>query len=199
MNRYFEDSKGHAKSFSVSWAKKKRLGPNGLSDFLNRPMGLRFNNMPSERLKIRVRWFRWSHVSWCRYAIRMHFFKFWAFKKAIWTKSRKWNLSRRMALRSHNLSSGRLKNRLWWIRWSDVSSFRKAIRPHFLHPVFRLKRLGWSHLSNVLSRLMALRNHNLSSDVLKNDFGEVDEAMSQGVERLYELIFCIPKIQKSDF
>jgi hypothetical protein len=34
-------------------------------------------------------------------------------------------------------------------------------------------------------------------DVLKNDFGEVDEAMIQGVERPYELIFCILSIVKS--
>jgi hypothetical protein len=28
-------------------------------------------------------------------------------------------------------------------------------------------------------------------DVLKNDFGEVDEAMFQGIERACEFIFCI--------
>jgi hypothetical protein len=36
-------------------------------------------------------------------------------------------------------------------------------------------------------------------DLLKNDFGEVDEAMFQGVERQYILIFCILSIEKSDF
>jgi hypothetical protein len=35
-------------------------------------------------------------------------------------------------------------------------------------------------------------------DVLKNDFGEVEEAMIQGVERPYENIFCILGIEKSD-
>jgi hypothetical protein len=35
-------------------------------------------------------------------------------------------------------------------------------------------------------------------DVLKNDFGEVDEAKFQGVERPYDLIFCILGIEKSD-
>jgi hypothetical protein len=33
---------------------------------------------------------------------------------------------------------------------------------------------------------------------LKNEFGEFDEAMSQGVERLCELIFCILGIEKSE-
>jgi hypothetical protein len=35
-------------------------------------------------------------------------------------------------------------------------------------------------------------------DVLKNDFGEVDEAMYGGVERPYKLIFCILGIEESD-
>jgi hypothetical protein len=35
-------------------------------------------------------------------------------------------------------------------------------------------------------------------DFLANDFGEFDEAMFQGVERPYELIFCILSIEKSD-
>jgi hypothetical protein len=34
-------------------------------------------------------------------------------------------------------------------------------------------------------------------DVLKNDFGEVDEAMLEGV-RPNEFIFCILSIEKSD-
>jgi hypothetical protein len=42
-------------------------------------------------------------------------------------------LSRRIALRTHNLPSGRLKKRLWWSRWSVVSWCRKAIRTNFLH------------------------------------------------------------------
>jgi hypothetical protein len=35
-------------------------------------------------------------------------------------------------------------------------------------------------------------------DVLKNDFGESDEAMFHGNERTYELIFCFLSIEKSD-
>jgi hypothetical protein len=34
-------------------------------------------------------------------------------------------------------------------------------------------------------------------DVLKNDFGEVDETMFQGVESPYELLFCIMSIEKA--
>jgi hypothetical protein len=34
--------------------------------------------------------------------------------------------------------------------------------------------------------------------VLINDFAEVDEAMFQGVERPYKLIFCILSFEKSD-
>jgi hypothetical protein len=45
---------------------------------------------------------------------------------------------------------------------------------------------------------MALRTHNLLFGRLKNDFGEVDEDMIQGVERQCEVIFCILIIEKSD-
>jgi hypothetical protein len=72
-------------------------------------------------------------------------------------------LGRRMALRTLNLSSRRLKKRLWCSRWSDVSRCRKAMWTNFLHPVHRKKRLGWSRLSDALSRRMAPRINNLSS------------------------------------
>jgi hypothetical protein len=45
---------------------------------------------------------------------------------------------------------------------------------------------------------MALRNNKLPLGRLKNDFGEVDEAKFQGVERPCEFIFCIQSIEKSD-
>jgi hypothetical protein len=35
-------------------------------------------------------------------------------------------------------------------------------------------------------------------DILKHDLGEVDEAMFQGVQRLCEIIFCIPVIERND-
>jgi hypothetical protein len=46
---------------------------------------------------------------------------------------------------------------------------------------------------------MALRTHYVPSRRSKNDFGEVDEAMFEGVERRYKFIFCILNIEKSDF
>jgi hypothetical protein len=36
-------------------------------------------------------------------------------------------------------------------------------------------------------------------DVLKNDLGEVDESLFQGVEKPNELILCFLGIEKSDF
>jgi hypothetical protein len=44
---------------------------------------------------------------------------------------------------------------------------------------------------------MALRTLNSLLDVLKADFGEVDDALFQGVERPCELIFCILGIKKA--
>jgi hypothetical protein len=45
---------------------------------------------------------------------------------------------------------------------------------------------------------MALRTHNLLLAVLKNDFGDVDETIFQGVERPWKFIFCIQGIEKTD-
>jgi hypothetical protein len=61
------------------------------------------------------------------------------------------------------------------------------------------KRFGRSRLSYVLSRRMILSTHNLSSERLKNDFGEVDEEIFQGVELPCEFMFCISGFLKSDF
>jgi hypothetical protein len=107
-------------------------------------------------------------------------------------------LSRRIVLRSHNQTSGRLENRICLSRFSNVSSCRKALWTHFLHLGIQKKRLWWSRLSDVLCRRLALRTHILHLDVLKSDFREVDEAMFQGVERQYELIFFILNIEKRD-
>jgi hypothetical protein len=46
---------------------------------------------------------------------------------------------------------------------------------------------------------MARTTHNCILDVIKNDFGKVDEAMFQGVEMLCELIFYLLFIEKSNF
>jgi hypothetical protein len=44
---------------------------------------------------------------------------------------------------------------------------------------------------------MALITHNLHLNVLKNDFGEIDESMYQGVQMPCEIIFYIMGIEKS--
>jgi hypothetical protein len=41
--------------------------------------------------------------------------------------------------------------------------------------------------------------HNLPASVLKNDFGEVDEAMIQGIEKPGEIIISILGIEKGYF
>jgi hypothetical protein len=60
----------------------------------------------------------------------------------------------------------------------SMKQYFKVSKSHansFLHPGHQKKRLGRSCLSDVLSWRMSL------VDVLKNEFGEVDEALFQGV------------------
>jgi hypothetical protein len=99
-----------------------------------------------------------------------------------------------MALRTHNLPSGRLKKRLLWSRCSDFWRCRKAMQNHFLHPGHRKKRLERSRLNDVLSRRMDLGIHNLPSWNQKTS-GEFDEAMFQGVVMPCDLIFYILGIE----
>jgi hypothetical protein len=72
--------------------------------------------------------------------------------------------SRRVGLRTRNLSSWHLKKRLWW---SDVLSCRNVMRTHFLHPGHKKKPLERIRLSDVLSRRMSLRTQNQPSGGLK--------------------------------
>jgi hypothetical protein len=72
------------------------------------------------------------------------------------------------------------------------------MRNHFLHAGHLKKRLGRSRESAVSSRQIALKTNNLPSRRLKSDFGEVDEEIFEGDERLCELIFCIMGIQKCE-
>jgi hypothetical protein len=95
------------------------------------------------------------------------------------------------------LPSGRLYKRLWWSRWSDGSRYRKATWNNILHPEHRKKRLLRSRLSDFLSRRMALRTHNLPSRRLKERVCWSRWAMFKGVERTFEIIFCIPCIKKA--
>jgi hypothetical protein len=130
-------------------------------------MVLRTHNLHSERLKMRLWWFRWSNVSWCRKAIWTHLQYSWHSIKQFGRNSGSDVLSRRMALRIQNHLSGRLKTRLWLIQCSDVSRFRNTMLTHFLHPGHRRKRLGRCRLSDDLIRLMVLWTHNLPSERLK--------------------------------
>jgi hypothetical protein len=52
-------------------------------------------------------------------------------------------------------------------------------------------------LKFVLSRRIALELKICLLDVLKNDFGEADEAMFQGVEKPCEQILCFLGIEKA--
>jgi hypothetical protein len=96
-----------------------------------------------------------------------------------------------MALRNHNLPSGGLKNYFGGFKVS------KGHSNSFSASWASKKRLGRSWLREELSSLMALKNHTLPCERLKKDFGEVDEAMMQGVESSCEIIFCILAIAKT--
>jgi hypothetical protein len=61
------------------------------------------------------------------------------------------------------------------------------------------KVISWSRLSDVLNMRIAWDLIIYLLNVLINDFGEVDEAMFEGVARQWELIFCILGIDKSNF
>jgi hypothetical protein len=59
--------------FFILSIEKKRLWWNRLCDVKSSLMTMVTLKLPSERLKIRLWWCRWSDVSWCRKAIRTHF------------------------------------------------------------------------------------------------------------------------------
>jgi hypothetical protein len=79
-------------------------------DDLNRRMALRNNILPFERLKMRLRWCRWSDISWFLKAIPTHFVHSGHSKKRLGRSPGSDVLSRRIALRSNNVPSWRLKN-----------------------------------------------------------------------------------------
>jgi hypothetical protein len=128
---------------------------------------LRTHNLPSERLKMRLSWCRWSDVSKYRNAIRTHFRNFGHSKKRFGRSRGGVDLSRLMALKTNSLHSRRLKKILWWSRRSDVWICGKVMRTHFLLPGHRKQRLGEICLSYDLSRRITLTTHNLPSGRLK--------------------------------
>jgi hypothetical protein len=94
------------------------------------------------------------------------FSTFWAFKKRFGRSRGCDFLCRQVALRTHNLSSERLKKGLWWRRWSDASCFRKGKRTFSVSWESK-KRLGRCRVSDVLIWRVALRTHILPSGNLK--------------------------------
>jgi hypothetical protein len=162
-------------------------------------MALRTHYLPSRRLEKRLWLSRWTNVSRWREAISTYFFLPVQRKKWLGRSYLINILSRWMAIRSHNLPSGRKKKRFCRSRWSDVSGRWKAMQTHFLHPGHQKKRIVRNRLSDVLTRWMCLSTHIFPSERLKNDFCEVDEAMFQGVERQCELILCFLDIEKASW
>jgi hypothetical protein len=118
MMRRFIKSKGHGNPFSASRKSIKATWTKLLTLFLCRRMILSTLILYSGRLKKRLLWSRWNDVSRCRKAIRTQFlhpcYRIWRLGRSCLNDV----LCRWMALRTHNLPSGRLKKRLWWIRWS---------------------------------------------------------------------------------
>jgi hypothetical protein len=166
-----------------------------LSDVICGRMALRTHNLPSERIKKRLWLSRWTDDSRCPNAIRKHFLHTGHRKKRRGRCPLSDVLSRRMVLGTHNLPSKRFKKRHWWSEWSDVFTCRIAMRIHFQYIGYRNKRFGRRRLSDVLRNEWPWEIIICLLDVLKNDFGEVDEAMFQGVERPCVLIFCVLGIE----
>jgi hypothetical protein len=129
-------------------------------------MVFRTHNL-QERLKKRLCWIRWSDVLRCRRPIRTNFM--YPGHRIKWLGRSQLSdvLNRRMALRTQNLPSGRLKRRLWQMWWSVVSTcWRVHVYP-FSASRESKKWLSWSRLSYVWNIRMTLRTQNLASARLK--------------------------------
>jgi hypothetical protein len=138
-------------------------------------MTLKTYNLPSGRLKKRLWRSRWSDISRGRNATWTHFLHPEdRIKRLGWSRLSD-VLSRRMALKTHNLRLNVVKNDFCG-RWSDVSRCRKAMRMHFLHLCHKKIFLDEVACDN-FSKRMGLRTHNQPSGRLKNEFGWDDELM----------------------
>jgi hypothetical protein len=121
---------------------KKRFEPSCLSDVLSWRMALRTHNLPCERIKKRLWWSRWSDVSWCRKDNWKHF-SILGIQISV-SKSMKSFLSRRMALKTHNLHSGRLKNDFSG-RWLDFSRCQRPLELNFW--VLRIEKSDFDEIA----------------------------------------------------
>jgi hypothetical protein len=83
-----------------------------------------------------------------------------------------------MALRTHNLPSGRLKVRLSCSKWSDVSRCRKVRRKHCLHHGYPKKR-DLDKFAEVMFQVgeWPLKLTIFFLNAVKCNFGEVEEAI----------------------
>jgi hypothetical protein len=162
MKRYFKVLKGHSKTFSASWSSKNRLLRSRLSEDLSGWVALKTHNLPSGRLKKRL-WWKDEAIFNVSKAFRNWFPASRASK--IWLERSRFNdvLSRRIALITNNLPSGRLIIRLLWSLWRVVLRCWKAMWNQIVNPGHWKKRLLLSTLSDVLSRRMGLRTHTLPS------------------------------------
>jgi hypothetical protein len=117
---------------------KKRFARIRGCEVLSRRMAMKAHHITSGHIKKGLWWNRWSDVTKCRKATRRHFPLPGFRRKQIGCSRLSDVFSRRLGLRTHNLTSGRLKNRLW----------RKATRCVILHPGHCKKRLLRSLLSD---------------------------------------------------
>jgi hypothetical protein len=125
----------------------KRLGRSRLSDVLNRRMALKTKICLLDVLKDEFNgWLRdFSRFRWAKCT---HFLHLGNRKKWLSWCRLSFVLNRRIALRTQNLPSARLKRRLW-SRWSDVSSCRWALRTYFVNSRNRKKWLLRRRLSYI--------------------------------------------------
>jgi hypothetical protein len=109
---------------------------------------------------------QWNNVSLCRKAIWKNFLSYGHWKKRFGLSCGSDVLSKRMALRTHNLPSWRLKKRLVKTRKRRLK-VSKGQTNIFFHSEYRKKRLSWCGLSDVWSTQMGLKTHNLPFERLK--------------------------------
>jgi hypothetical protein len=110
IKRCFIVFKGHFIPFSTFWALKKAIWMNSRKWCLKYANCLRKNNLPSGRLKKLIWWIRWIDVSRWWKVVRNHFLHPGHLTKRLGRSCSSNDLSRQMALRTHNLPSGLLKN-----------------------------------------------------------------------------------------
>jgi hypothetical protein len=157
--------------------------------------GLWNNNLHCGRVLKRLWWCPWSDVSSCRNGRRNHFC-IQCIEKSTWSKC---SLSKRMALRTHKMTSGCLKN-----DFSDVDEamFEGVERPRYVinwNVGIEKSDFFWSPISVALIRRMGVRNNNLPSGNLKKRLSLRRWSIFAWSRRPCEIIFCNLFIEKATF